>query len=38
MTEPMIVLRHEDMRSRPDHQLPMHSYVDLEIYSDNNER
>ena len=36
-TEPVILLRPEDMRARPDHQLPMHSCVDWEIYSDSNE-
>ena len=38
-TEPVIllVLRPEDMRARPDHQLPMHSCVNWEIYGDNNE-
>ena len=36
-TEPVILLRPEDMRARPDHQLPMHSCVDWEIYNDNNE-
>ena len=34
--EPVILLRPEDMRARPDHQLPMHSCVDWEIYGDNN--
>ena len=36
-TEPVMLLRPEDMRARPDHQLPMHSCVNWEIYNDNNE-
>ena len=36
-TEPVILLRPEDMRACLNHQLPMHSHIDLEIYSDNNE-
>ena len=38
-TEPVILLRPEDMHARPNHQLTMHiSHIDLELYSDNNER
>ena len=45
-TEPVMLLCPEDMRACQNHQLPteannnnqlpMHSYIDLEIYSDNN--
>ena len=37
-TEPVILLRLEDMHARPSQQLTMRiSHIDLEIYSDNNE-
>ena len=36
-TEPAILLHPEDMRARLNDQLPMHSHIDFEIYSDNNE-
>ena len=38
-TKPVILLRSENMRARLNHQLPMHSHIDFEIYmySDNNE-
>ena len=36
-TEPVILLRPEDMRARLNHQLPMHSHIAFEIYSDTNE-
>ena len=36
-TGPVILLRPEDMRSRLNHQLSMHSHIDFEIYSDINE-
>ena len=36
-TEPVILLRPEDMRARLNRQLPMHSHIDFEIYSDTNE-
>ena len=36
-TEPVILLRPEGMRARLNHQLSMHSHIDFEIYSDNNE-
>ena len=36
-TGTVILLRPEDMHERLNHQLTVHSYVDLEIYSYNNE-
>ena len=34
-TEPVILLRPEDMHARVNHQLTMRSHIDLEIHSYN---
>ena len=36
-TEPVILLRPEDMHASPNHQPTMHSLIDLETYSYNND-
>ena len=36
-TEPVILLRPKDMHARPNHQPTMHSLIDLETYSYNND-